>query len=124
MSLLDDFRTILTAFAIIGVGLHLALGWRVATHKAMFAVPGLVLAYAVMAALTLSASAIRRLQDRFYDQPLHMGDWLGMVPIVGFFVVGLYGSYLVGRHIGVVESKQKVNEVTANVTYLDVRKLA
>ena len=124
MEWLVEVRTVATAFAFIGIGLHLALAWRVVSHRKMFAVPNLILAYAVTAALTLAASAVRRLQDRFHDQPLHLGDVLGLVPIVGFFVVGLYGSYLVGRHIGIVESKQKVNEVTANVTYLEVRKLA
>lgn len=124
MPVLDTFRTIVTAFALIGIGLHLALAWRIAFHRDLFALPSLILSYAGVAALTLAATAARRLQDRFTEQPLHLGDLLGLVPVVGFVGVGLYGSYLVGHHIGAVESKRKVENVTGNVTYLEVRKLA
>jgi hypothetical protein len=122
--MLDEFRAVVTGFALIAIGMHVVLFVRVLAHRDMFAQWGLITAYAGGAILTLFATAARRLQDRFYDQPLHLGDFLGLVPIVAFLAVGVYGTWTIGRTIGSIEAKRRIDEVTQNVTYLEVRKLA
>jgi hypothetical protein len=122
--MLDGVRVLLTLIAFMGIGLHLVLMSRVIAHREMFQLWGLITAYAFVAAATLGAAAARRLTDRFNDQPFHGGDLLGPIPIIGFFVVGIYGAWTVGRHIGSIESMRKIDKVTQNVTHLDIRRLA
>lgn len=122
--MLDEFRIILTGMALIAIGMHLTLLWRVVLHRDMFVQWGLIVAYATAAMLTLGATATRRLQDRFFEQPFHIGDVLGVIPIVALLVVGIYGTWTIGRTIGVIEAKRRVDEITQNVHYLEVRKLA
>ena len=122
--MLDDIRLVMTLLAVMGIGLHLVLMSRVIVHREMFPMWGLVTGYAFVAAATLSASAVRRFSDNFTAQPLHIGDLLGPVPIIGFLIVGIYGAWTVGRHIGSIESMRKIDKVTQNVTHLDIRRLA
>lgn len=120
----DLFHTTATGVAVMGVGLHLVLAGRIFTHREMFVPAGLLLGYAAVAAATLGASAVHQIQDTIHQQPFGADDLIALVPIIGFVIVGLIGAWQVGRHIGAVESKRRVDNVTANVTYLDVRNLA
>lgn len=122
--MVDEMRIFLTFLALAGIGLHFTLAWRVYVHRDEIPLYRLLVAYAVVSMGVLSVSAFWRLHDNFLTRPLNIGDLTALVPILGLLTVGVYGAMTVGRRIGEIETLRRIDKVTQNVTYLDVRKLA